>query len=149
MAQRFHRRRGRGGRRERERIRRFCKPTWALLQHAYWRMVRREGACTCALVPFLWILPEAERCKQSIMTIPHCELLLASLQQPLSSIIINIWPHCAEQLRVRGMQCLVERLPIALGGVARGAYGTGFFERPPASCSITSMLAPHLASQQT
>src|SRR6266478_2601375 len=28
-------------------------------------------------------------------------------------------------------------------------YGTGFFERPPASCSKTSMSAPHLANQQT
>src|SRR6267154_2699471 len=32
-------------------------------------------------------------------------------------------------------------------GVATGAYGTGFFEKPP--CSNTSMSAPHLANQQT
>src|SRR6266699_2127104 len=43
----------------------------------------------------------------------------------------------------------VERLLIARCGVATGAYGTGSFEKPPASCSNISMSAPHLANQQT
>src|SRR6266852_3742924 len=46
----------------------------------------------------------------------------------------------------------VEHLPIARCGVATGAYCAGFFDfskKPSASCSNTSISAPHLANQQT